>query len=45
MKCAKGRPERPVESILSNNYCIDSFNINCINVSLYVLQTDPIEAV
>ena len=27
MKCAKGRPKRPVESILSNNYCIDLFNI------------------
>ena len=45
MKCAKGRPERSVESILSNNYSIDLFNINYINMSLYVLQTDPIEAV
>ena len=45
MKCAEGRPKRPVESILSNNYSIDLFSINYINVSLYVLQTDLIEAV
>ena len=45
VKCAEGRPKRPVESILSNNNSIDLFNKNYINVSLYVLQTDPIEAV